>query len=208
MKGNTQVRHMLRSITIVVSLVLAFCISPVAAYPPGQPLTVSLTPDMIIAKTGKTKLNIAKAKPSTNISIKIGAKSSSTKSSAAGGISKILSGYTSGIYNISVRTPVYPDVADEVKTVVLYVPSVTAPKSGKISAKTLVKLKFVKPGTIITLAPKAGKKAKKTITVKLSSKANSATVTIPAKTFIKGATNTFVLSVGKAFKTTYKFTGK
>lgn len=201
-------RNLLRSITIALALVLAFCISPVAAYPPGQPLTVSLAPDMLVPKTGKTKLNIAKAKPNSTITIKIGKKSTKAKTSSTGAASSTLSGFTSGIYSISVSTPVYPDVDDEVKSVLLYVPSVTAPKSGKISAKTLVKLKFVKPGTVITLAPKAGKKAKKTITVKLGAKANSATVTIPAKTFIKGATNTFVLSVGKAFKTTYKFTGK
>ncbi|MBU6347393.1 MAG: hypothetical protein KGQ38_02115 [Actinomycetales bacterium] len=198
----------LRAIAIATAVVIAFCVSPVSAYPPGVPMTVSLTPDMILAKTGKTKLLINKAKPSSNVTITVNKKSSSTVASATGAITKNLTGYTAGIYTISVRTPVYPEVDDEVKSVVLYVPNVTAPKSGKITAKTTVKVAFVKPGTILTLAPKAGKKAKKTITVKLGAKATSATITIPAKTFIKGATNTFVLTVGKAFKTTYKFTGK
>ena len=204
-KGN-QVKFNFRSMALALAIVLVGAYIPVVAYPPGTPVSATLTPDLIVAKKGKTKLSINNAKPNAVTTIVVGKKSSDA-TTETGAITKTLTGLASGIYTITVTTPSNPKLPDEVASVKLYVPSVTAPKTGKISAKTLVKLKFLKPGTVLTLTPKAGKKTKKKITVKVKPKANIATITIPAKTFIKGKNNTFVLTIGK-IKTTYKFTGK
>jgi len=199
-------KNVLRVIVFSMSISLAAFITPVAAYPVGTALTETLVPDVIAAKTGKAKLSITHANPDQKLLIKIGPKSSSV--SQKGTYTQTITGLNSGIYKIVATSPVSSREDPEVKTLMLYVPSVTAPKAGSIKAKTTIKLKFLKPGTVVTLLPKAGKKAKKLITVKVGKKATVAKVVIPAKTFIKGATNTFKITINKNVVFTYKFTGK
>jgi len=199
-------KNVLRVIVFSTSISLAAFITPVAAYPVGTALTETLVPDVIAAKTGKAKLSITHANPDQKLVIKIGPKSSSV--SQKGTYTQTITGLNSGIYKIVATSPVSSREDPEVKTLMLYVPSVTAPKAGSIKAKTTIKLKFLKPGTVVTLLPKAGKKAKKLITVKVGKKATAANVVIPAKTFIKGATNTFKITINKNVVFTYKFTGK
>jgi len=199
-------KNVLRVTVFSVSISLAAFITPVAAYPVGTALTGTLVPDVIAAKTGKAKLSITHANPDQKLVIKIGPKSSSV--SQKGTYTQTITGLNSGIYKIVATSPVSSREDPEVKTLMLYVPSITAPKAGSIKAKTTIKLKFLKPGTVVTLLPKAGKKAKKLITVKVGKKSTDATVVIPAKTFIKGATNTFKLTINKTVVFTYKFTGK
>lgn len=196
----------LRLTVFVMSICLAGFNTPVGAYPVGTALTASLVPDMVAVKTGKAKLSVAHANPDQKLIVKVGSKSSSV--SQKGTYSKTITGLTAGIYKVITTSPVSPNADPEVKTLMLYVPGVTVPKAGSIKAKTTIKLKFLKPGTVVTLLPKAGKKAKKLITVKVGKKATAASIVIPAKTFIKGSTNTFKLTIGKAVVATYKFTGK
>ena len=196
----------LRLMVFIVSICLVGFNTPVGAYPVGTALTASLVPDMIAVKTGKAKLSVAHANPDQKLIVKVGSKSSSV--SQKGTYTKNITGLTAGIYKVVTTSPVSPNADPEVKTLMLYVPGVTVPKAGSIKAKTTIKLKFLKPGTVVTLLPKAGKKAKKLITVKVGKKATAASVVIPAKTFIKGSTNTFKLTIGKAVVATYKFTGK
>ncbi len=196
----------LRLTVFVMSICLVGFNTPVGAYPVGTALTASLVPDMIAVKTGKAKLSVAHANPDQKLIVKVGSKSSSV--SQKGTYTQNITGLTAGIYKVVTTSPVSPNADPEVKTLMLYVPGVTVPKAGSIKAKTTIKLKFLKPGTVVTLLPKAGKKAKKLITVKVGKKATAASVVIPAKTFIKGSTNTFKLTIGKAVVATYKFTGK
>ena len=189
-----------------ISVCLAGFITPVAAYPPGTDLTATLVPDVIAVKTGKATLSVKNANPNQKLSIKVGTKTSSV--AQKGTYTQSITGLVAGIYKVETTSPVSPNDDPEVKTLMLYVPSVTAPKSGSIKAKTTIKLKFLKPGSVVTLLPKAGKKAKKLITVKVGKKATAASVVIPAKTFIKGSTNTFKLTISKTVVITFKFTGK
>lgn len=199
-------KSLLRIIVFCVSLCVAGFISPVAAYPPGTALTATLVPDVIAVKTGKAQLSVKNANKDQRLIIKIGSKSSSV--AQTGTYLKTINGLAAGIFKVIITSPVSNFEDPEVKTLMLYVPKVTAPKAGSIKAKTTIKLKYLKPGSVVTLLPKAGKKAKKLITVKVGKKATTATVVIPAKTFIKGSTNTFKLTIAKKIVTTYKFTGK
>ena len=205
-EGYCMLKNAIRVTAFIMAICLAAFNTPVGAYPVGTALTASLVPDVIAVKSGKATLSVKNANPDQKLVIKIGPKSSSV--SQKGTYTKNITGLTAGIYKVVTTSPVSPNADPEVKTLMLYVPGVTVPKAGSIKAKTTIKLKFLKPGTVVTLLPKAGKKAKKLITVKVGKKATAASVVIPAKTFIKGSTNTFKLTIGKAVVATYKFTGK
>jgi len=180
--------------------------TPVSAYPVGTNLTATIVPDMIVAKTGKATLTIKNANPSTFVTVQYGTQTSSEPNTAT--LIRDISGLSAGIYVVNVSTPIYKNKdIFESKSVTLYVPGVTAPLSGKFKAKTVIKLKFLKPGTIITLQPTAGKKKKKRIKVVVKANSTSTKIMIPAKTFIKGKKNTYKLTIGKISKT-YKFKGK
>lgn len=199
-------KTVLRIAVFGISICLAGFITPVAAYPPGTALTATLVPDVIAVKTGKAALSVKNANPKEKLVVQIGKKSSSV--SQTGTYKKTITGQVAGVYKVVTTSPVSPNDDPEVKTLTLYVPGVTAPKSGSIKAKTTIKLKYLKPGSVVTLLPKAGKKSKKLITVKVGKKATAANVVIPAKTFVKGSTNTFKLTISKTVVITYKFTGK
>jgi len=199
-----------RSKSKVVALIAAFVVAfaaPVFAYPPGQPETSTLTADLILAKSGKTVLNVAHAKPGATITIKVG-KGKPVAAVAKNGVYSLpLKGLAAGIYLIRTTTPTYVGQPDEVSTVTLYVPAFVTPKAGKITAKTTVKVSFIKPGTIVSILPTAGKKKKKLLKVKVGAKATSAAIVIPAKTFAKGK-NTYKITIGKLVVGTFTFTGK
>jgi len=200
----------MRSKSKVVALIAAFVVAfaaPVFAYPPGQPETSTLTADLILAKSGKTVLNVAHAKPGATITIKVGKGKPIAAVAKDGVYSLRLKGLAAGIYLIATTTPTYVGQPDEVSTVTLYVPSIRAPKVGKITAKTKVIIKYIKPGTVVTIKPTAGKKKKKTIKVKVGAKATRATIVIPAKTFAKGKNN-YKITIGKLVVGTFTFKGK
>lgn len=180
--------------------------TPVAAYPVGTNLTATIFPDMITAKTGKATLTINNANPDTSVTVQYGRQTSTVPNTAT--LVRDIRGLSAGIYAVKVSTPIFKNRDFfETKTVTLYVPGFKVPKSGKIKVKTVIRLKYLKPGTIITLQPTAGKKKKKRIKVVVKANSTSAKITIPAKTFAKGKKNTFKLTIGKISKT-YKFTGK
>lgn len=195
----------LRLAVFGMTICLASTITPVAAYPPGTALTATLVPDVIAVKTGKAQLSVKNANPKQKLVVQIGKKASSV--SQTGTYGQKITGLVAGIYKVVTTSPVSPNDEPEVKTLTLYVPSVTAPKAGAIKGKTTIKLKYLKPGSVITLLPTAGKKKKKQITVKVGKKATAVSVVIPAKTFAKGK-NTFKLTISKTVVITYKFTGK
>jgi len=180
--------------------------TPVSAYPVGTNLTATIFPDMIAAKTGKAVLTVNNANPDTSVTVRYGRQTSTVPNTAT--LVRDIRGLAAGIYSVKVSTPIFKNRDFlETKTVTLYVPGFKVPKSGKIKGKTVIRLKFVKPRTVITLTPTAGKKKKKRIKVIVKANSTSALISIPAKTFIKGKKNTYKLTIGKISKT-YKFTGK
>ena len=195
-----------KTTSLFIAFFVAFA-SPAFAYPPGQPETSTLTSDIILAKTGKTILNIAHAKPGATITIKVGKGKPISAVAKKGVYSLPLKGLASGIYLVSTTTPTYVGQPNEVSTVTLYVPAFTTPKAGKITAKTTVKVKFIKPGTAISILPTAGKKKGKSIKAKVGAKATGTSIVIPAKTFKKGK-NTYKITIGKTVVGTFTFTGK
>ena len=198
-------KNVLRAVSLCMSISLAAFITPVAAYPVGTALTATLLPDVIAAKTGKTKLSIKNANPREKLVIKVGSKSSSVPQK--GTYSKTITGLTAGIYKVIITSPVSPNADPEVKTLMLYVPSITAPKTVSVKNKITIKLKYLKPGIVVTLLPKAGKKTKKLITVKVGKKATTATIVVPAKTFAKGP-NFMKITINKTVVQNFKLTGK
>ena len=195
-------------LAFAVAFALTGLVAPVNAYPPGMPLTATLTPDIITPLTGKSTLSVTHAKPDELLTYKVGA-SPAIQTRQAGSFSTVLKSLKSGIYNITISSPVAPKVQDEAKVVTLYVPAMTVPKSGKIKSKTIVKIKFTKPGTIVSVLPIVKKRMKKRAFYKVGARATSATITIPANTFVKGTANAIKVIIGnKVLVTQFKFTGK
>jgi len=191
-----------------ISISLAGVITPVVAYPPGMPLTATLTPDIITPKTGKSTLSVSNAKPNGILTYKVGSKPA-ISTPQPGSFSTTLTSLKSGIYSIVVTSPVSPKIQDESKVVTLYVPAMTVPKSGKIKSKTIIKIKFTKPGTIVSVLAIVKKRMKKRAFYKVGARATTATITIPAKTFVKGTANTIKVIIGnKILVTQFKFKGK
>ena len=222
------IKKLIPALTIGLLASSIVATDPASAYPPGRNLTSALTPDMVLAKTGKASLNISNAKPQVSLNVS-GYKSQQNVSiDEAGFGTATLKSLTSGIWTVRVKqvyknygsdcaglpsrqVPVDGKIVTECDVTetalnTLYVPKVIAPKTVKIKSKLYIKLSYLKPKTLLTLTPTAGKKKKKAIKVKVGTKATTAKITIPAKTFVKGK-NSFVLTIGK-LKLTYKLTGK
>ena len=193
------------AIAIAVLIVCAFSF-PSNAYPPGRRLTVALGFDMIAAKNGQTSLSIANARPGT-ITIQVG-KFKKISIAQSGFSSKVLKGYPSGIHEVKVTSPVWFNQPDEIATAGLYVPQVTAPIKGDVLKKVTISIKYVKPGSIISVTPTKSNKKGRTIITRVPVRKTAVTVSLPARSFGKGLNNFYEVSVGSRIKFKYRFTGR
>jgi len=197
-----------KAIGIGLIFAVAGFLAPANAYPPGKPLTATITPDIITPKTGSSKLTVTNAKPFALLTYKVG-KGGSKSVMQSGSYNTTLKKLKSGIYKIAISSPVAPGIEDESKLLTLYVPAMTVPKSGKIKSKIVIKIKFTKPGTVVSVLPIVKKRMKKRIIVKVGARATSAKITIPAKTFVKGSKNAIKVVIGnKVLVAQFKFKGK
>ena len=202
---------------IVLALVISLCGlllggSPTMAYPPGAPITATLSVDQIATKTGKTKLQVFNAKPNADVKVAYRGKTVTVQADESGLANLNLSGFPYGIFKIVITgawsaNPLETAGAPESTSVLLYVPKITVPKTAKIKLKSKIKLQYVKPGTAVLFLIKNKTKLRKRLTVKLGKKATSATATVPAKTFVKGKTNTTYVTVSKLLKLKFTTTG-
>ena len=193
--------------TVLVATLLVCAISvPSKAYPPGRRLTVALGLDMIVAKNGQTSLSIANARPGT-ITVQVG-KFKKISIAQSGFSSKVLKGYPSGIHDVKVTSPVWFNQPDEIALTRLYVPQLIAPIKGDVLNKTSIAIKYVKPGSIISVTPTNLGKKGRTIIAKVPARKTVVTVSLPARTFSKGSNNFYEVSIGPKIKLKYRFTGR
>ena len=193
----------------LLAIVLAFLfassvVAPSNAYPPGRRITIATSTDMIVV-CGKVPVSVANARPG-NISIKVG-KNAPIVVKQKGFSTKIIRVCRCGTHQIKVTSPVWRGIPDEVATTKLYVPCIDAPKTGPIGKKTVITLKHVKPGTVVTITPTHNKKKVCIILVKVPMKSTSTSITIPAFSFGKGSNNTYTITIGSKIKFNTTFTG-
>ena len=193
----------------LLAIVLAFLfassvVAPSNAYPPGRRITIATSTDMIVV-CGKVPISIANARPG-KITIKVGTNAPIVVDQK-GFTTKLLKVCKCGTHQIKVTSPVWKGRPDEVATTKLYVPCVEAPKKGPISKKTIIRIKDLKPGTVVTITPTHNKKKVCIILVKVPMKSTSTSITIPAFSFGKGSNNTYTITIGSKIKFNTTFTG-
>ena len=195
--------------SLIAMSVLGAMATPTIAYPPGRKLTIALSNDMIAVANGKTNLSIANAIPGvitlsvTNAApVLIRQKGFYTQTLSAKDLK-----LKSGINLVEVTSPLGNGKPDEVVSAKLYIPSVVAPTSGKISKKTVIKFSYVKPGSVVAVIPYIGTKKGKIFTSTVKFKNTSTTITLPARTFAKGKKNSYTVLIGPKIQLKFKFTG-
>ena len=195
--------------SLIAMSVLGALATPTTAYPPGRKLTIALSNDMIDVANGKTNLSIANAIPGV-ITVSV-ANAAPVLIRQNGFHTETLSAKVlklkTGINLVQVTSRLGHGLADEVASAKLYIPSVVAPTSGKISKPTVIKFLSVKPGSVVAVIPFIGTKKGKIFTSTIKFKNTSTTITLPARTFAKGKNNSYTVLIGPKIHLKFKYSG-
>ena len=192
------------------SLTIFLVVSGVAvvsnAYPPGRKLIIVTNKDMVSSACSKVSVSIANARPG-KITLSVG-KNAPTSIQQKGFVTKNIKMCKCGTFLLKAVSPVSETVRNEIATTQIFVPCVSVSKSGKIDQKLIIKVSNVKPGTLVTVIPKCSKQKRCIVLAKVKKGQTNVSLVIPAFTFVKGAKNSYVVTIGPSIQYSYTFTGR
>ena len=119
-------------------------VSPAAAYPPGQAMTITLSNSQMVAVRTNVTVTVSNARQGS-VRIRVGTKNTTTVANSSFIARRVVAPSAAGIYTVTATA------SDESASKTLYVPSASIPTRARFGVRTYVTVRYAKPGTVVTV---------------------------------------------------------